>query len=176
MIKCTDERKSDEFFNEYYNDIKDNYKIKQLFKFFKNRTIKYTNNKAPDTEYKKHLMIEQKPSYIQMLYNKPYWFCDKKLSSTKIYELSIEYGKKKYLSTNYSSDRFSKDIKNIIGDFKKKSNGIMVYCFPSILVLKEFLYNNDKKYYRYVNGFDEDEEINFEVNNDYDPDEDKSFF
>ena len=175
MIKCTEERKNDAFFNQYYEDVKDDYKIKQLFKFFKNRTIKYTKHEAPNTEYKTEMMIEQKPSYIQMIYNKSQWFGDKKLNTTKLYDLSVEYAKKKYLSTNYSQQRFAKDIQDIIGDFKKKSHGVMVFVFPPALELKKYLFEKDEQYYRYINGFDATEDINFNYEGD-DELEDKFIF
>ena len=37
MIRCTNERKTDDFYTEFYKELDDEYKIKQLFKFFKNR-------------------------------------------------------------------------------------------------------------------------------------------
>ena len=98
MIRCTNERKTDEFYNEFYKELDNEYTIKQLFKFFKNRKVLYKLNKAPMTEYKQELITEQKPAYIQMLYKKPSLFSSTKISSTKLFEMSQEYAKKNFLS------------------------------------------------------------------------------
>ena len=168
MIKCTDERKTDDFFNDYYDEIKDELKLKQLFKFFKNRKIIYELNKAPITNYKIELMIECKPAYIQMLYKKPHMFKERNITSTKLLELSQEYAKKNYLTSNYTITKFGKDIKPFINIFRKKVNGNEIYKFPpETIEFKKHLYNMDQKYYRYINGFEENEEVNFEEDDDY---------
>lgn len=168
MIKCTDERKTDKFFNDYYDEIKNELKLKQLFKYLKNRKIEYELNKAPITNYKMELMIEHKPAYIQMLYKKPHMFKERNITSTKLLELSQEYAKKNFLTSNYTITKFGKDIKPFINIFRKKVNGNEIYKFPSDTIeLKKHLFNLDQKYYRYVNGFEDNEEVNFEEDDDY---------
>jgi len=105
-------------------------KLKQLFKYFKNRVIGYTLNKAPMTEYKKELITEIKPAYIQMLYKKPSWFAEKKLTSTKLFELSNEYAKKNYLTCNFSITKCGSDLRDLLGDYRTKSSNIY-YKFPT---------------------------------------------
>ena len=42
----------------------------------------------------------------------------------------IEYAKKKYKTTNYTSMSFSKEIKIILWEYYIKSHGISYYKFP----------------------------------------------
>ena len=161
MIRCTNERKTDDFYKEFYEELDDEYKMKQLFKYFKNRVINYTLNKAPMTDYKQELITEQKPAYIQMLYKKPSLFADTKLTSTKLFEMSQEYAKKNYLTCNYTIKRFGLDIKQVIGNYKSTS-GYVYYTFPSKKELQMHLYEHDKLYYRNVQGFGEDDIVDFD--------------
>ena len=167
MIRCTNERKTDEFYTEFYKELDDEYKIKQLFKFFKNRKVLYTLNKAPMTEYKKELIIEQKPAYIQMLYKKPAWFADRKLTSTKLFESSKEYAKKNFLTTNYTTTKCGSDLRTLLEMYRSKSSSIY-YTFPDIKELRRFLYEKDPTYYRYINGFEQDDLVDFDIENDND--------
>ena len=147
MIKCTNERKTDDFYKEFYQELDNEYKMKQLFKYFKNRIVNYTLNKAPMTAYKQELITEQRPAYIQMLYKKPSLFSNTKISSTKLFEMSQEYAKKNYLTCNYTTTRFGLDIKLVIGKYKTVSNSVY-FTFPSKNELQKHLYNHDQSYYR----------------------------
>ena len=167
MIRCTNERKTDEFYNEFYKELDNEYTIKQLFKFFKNRKVLYKLNKAPMTEYKQELIIEQKPSYIQMLYKKPAWFADRKLTSTKLFESSKEYAKKNFLTTNYTTTKCGSDLRTLLEMYRSKSSSIY-YTFPDIKELRRFLYEKDPTYYRYINGFEQDDLVDFDIENDND--------
>ena len=170
MIRCTNERKTDEFYNEFYKELDNEYTIKQLFKFFKNRKVLYKLNKAPMTEYKQELIIEQKPSYIQMLYKKPAWFADRKLTSTKLFESSKEYAKKNFLTTNYTTTKCGSDLRTLLEMYRSKSSSIY-YTFPDIKELRRFLYEKDPTYYRYINGFEQDDLVDFDIENDNDDNE-----
>ena len=167
MIRCTNERKTDEFYTEIYKELDNEYTIKQLFKFFKNRKVLYTLNKSPMTEYKQELIIEQKPAYIQMLYKKPSWFADRKLTSTKLFESSKEYAKKIFLTTNYTMIKCGSDIRAVFEKYRTKNSSIY-YKFPDIKELRKFLYEHDSSYYRYINGFEQDDVVDFDVENDND--------
>jgi hypothetical protein len=161
MIKCPDYKLTDEFFIELYQEMKDEEIIKQIFHYFKTRDILYKKNTAPETEYKIQLIYEQLPSYINMIYTNVDLYSSQKISTNSIYESSKEYGKKKYLSTNYTSQTFSKDFKNMFNEYYIKSNGISYYNFPNQKILQNKLYELNPKYYRYINNFDENEEIIF---------------
>ena len=175
MIRCTNERKSDEFYTEFYKELDDEFKMKQFFKYFKNRKVQYTLNKAPMTEYKKELIIEQKPSYIQMFYKKPSWFADKKFTSTKLFDCSKEYAKKNFLTSNYTTTKCGSDIRAVFEKYRTKNSSI-IYTFPEIKEFRKFLYEKDPTYYRYINGFEEDDDVNFDVENDNDENEQDSMY
>ena len=96
-----------------------------------------------------------------MIYTNVDLYSSQKISTNSIYESSKEYGKKKYLSTNYTSQTFSKDFKNMFNEYYIKSNGISYYNFPNQKILQNKLYELNPKYYRYINNFDENEEIIF---------------
>ena len=50
----------------------------------------------------------------------------------------------------------------MFGEYYIKSNGISYYNFPEDIIFKKKLYEIDPKYYRYINNFEENEEIIFE--------------
>lgn len=150
------------FYNELYEEMENELILKKIFNYLKTREIIYKKNTAPETEYKKNLMYEQVPSYKEMLYTNAHLYSNIKISTNELYENSIEYAKKKYKSTNYTSMSFSKEIKTILGDYYIKSHGISYYRLPEEIILKKRLYNLDQKYYRYINNFDDNEEIIFE--------------
>ena len=161
MIKCSNVRLSKEFFNSYYDEINNDEELYKIFHFFKNRKIGYTENEAPMTDYKKQLIDEQRPAYIQYLFKKPNHFSDKKLSSTQIFDMAKIYASKNYLSSNFTITEFGKNFKQLMGSYVKKSNGIMLYKFPCLIELKKKLYELDSKYYKYINNFEDDEEPDF---------------
>jgi hypothetical protein len=162
MIRCTEELKPDSFFSDFYKELNDIHMLKKIFKFFKNRDIEYVINKAPTTDYKLELTIEQKPAYLQMLYNRTAFFAEKTLSSSKLFELSKEYAKKRFLTSTYTQTRFGIDMKLFLELYKKK-NSVITYSFPSLPELREHLFNYDNSYYKYINGLSEDDDVtNFE--------------
>lgn len=161
LIKCTNERLPDSFYIEYMKDLENNELMTQLFYFLKTRKIEYTQNKAPITEYKKELINEQQPAYIQYIYKKPEHYAGKLLYSTKIFEMANEYGKKTYLSTNYTVTRFGIDFKKSFGIYSTRTNGGIKYDFPELIELKKKLYELNPKYYKYINNFEDNEEPDF---------------
>lgn len=161
LIRCTDQRKSDDFYSEFYQELDDELMMKQLFKYFKNRKIEYTLNKAPMTDYKQELIIEQYPAYIQMLYRKPAWFAEKKLTSSRLFDCSQDYAKKKFLTSNYTMTRCGLDLGEILSEYKTKSSCIY-FKFPDVHEFKRYLYKKNPSYYKYINGFSENEDVDFD--------------
>ena len=162
MLRCPDKKLSDEFYKELYEEMENEKILKSVFNYFKNKEILYKKNSAPETEYKKKLIYEQVPSYINMIYTNVDRYAENKYPSNKLYEESREYAKKKYLSSNYTNQSFSKDMKKILGEYYVKSNGISYYNFPEEIILKKKLYKIDPIYYRYINNFEDNEEIIFD--------------
>lgn len=160
MIACLEEKQTKQFYQSVYDEIEDPIKIKQLFKFFKHykqnaESIKLHgefnigNEAAFQTQYKKELLFENKPAYIQMFFKNTNEFINRKFSSTKLYQEAQQYAKTHHLSSNFTSQEFSKNLK-IVDAYKTRGNTGMVFTFPD---KTEFLYNLfkiDEDYYRYV--------------------------
>jgi hypothetical protein len=91
-----------------------------------------------------------------MLYNRTAFFADKVLTSSKLFDISKEYARKRFLTSTYANDLI--DIKNILEKYVKRSNGTK-FEFPSLPELREYLYNYDNSYYKYINGMTNDEII-----------------
>ena len=51
--------------------------------------------------------------------------------------------------------------------YRSKSSSIY-YTFPDIKELRRFLYEKDPTYYRYINGFEQDDLVDFDIENDND--------
>lgn len=161
FVECNEERKDNNFFKLVYEEINNPYKLKQLFMFFKTRVIinEFIGNKSfLDTKYKQELTYESKEGYIQFLYKDNY--INYSMKSNELYEMSKKWCNNNYLSSNYSIKMFGNIASEIFKDLKKKSNGLMIYDFEKLKgnqnKLNRLLYNYDKKYYRYVNGLDDD--------------------
>ena len=108
------------------------------------------------TQYKKELQYENQPAYIQMLYKTPKHFVDKKFSATALYEEAQQYAKTHYLSINFTSQEFSKQLVRYVESYKKKGNTGMVYKFPNKTILLKNLFEVHEEYYRYVFQLDPD--------------------
>ncbi len=170
MIKCREERKPDEFYSDLYAEYKSEDSMRSLFNFFKTWKITYTENKAPLTDYKKEMMFEQVPAYIQMLYSNKMIerIANKKIGSKQLFDYSKIYGSKRYLSSNYTITSYGTQMKKAIGKFGKDTNKGYLYTFPDEDELRTHLKEYDPAYYAYA--FD-CSNIN---NNDYE-DEDQVF-
>lgn len=167
MIACLEAKQSKDFYQSVYDEIEDVDLIKQLFKFFKNYKqseesiklhgeFKIGNEAVFQTQYKKELLYENKPAYIQMFYKTPKQFTNKKFSSTALYEEAQQYAKTHYLSSNFTSQEFSKQLVKYVEEYKKKGNTGMVYIFPDRTTLLHRLFEVDEDYYRYVFQLDSD--------------------
>jgi len=161
MIACLESIQTKEFYQSVYDEIEDPVKIKQLFKFFKNykqseesiklhSEFKIGQESVYQTQYKKELLFENKPPYIQMFYKMPKHFSNNKFSSISLYEEAQQYAKTHYLSSNFTSQEFSKQLMKYIEIYKKKGNTGMHYIFPDKSCLLKHLFEVDENYYRYV--------------------------
>ena len=166
MIACLEAKQTKQFYQSVYDEIEDPNKIKQLFKFFKNYKqsavsiekhgeFKVGNEAVFQTQYKKELLYENKPAYIQMFYKSPKQFADKKFSSTALYEEAQQYAKSHHISSNFTSQEFSKNLK-IVDVYKSRGNTGMVYKIPDRTKLLQNLFSVDEDYYRYVFQLDAD--------------------
>lgn len=167
MVHCN-EMKQTEYSAKSYAEIKDPVQIKRLFAFFKS----YQQSQASidlygkfnigqdvviETQYKKEMLYENRPAYIQMLYKDPNAFKERTFSSTALYEEAQTYAKKHFLSSNFTSQEFAKQTQRYLEEFKKRGNTCNRYVFPKTKTeLLKHLFTVDEKYYRYIYQLDED--------------------
>jgi hypothetical protein len=173
MIRCREEKQT-EYSRASYEEIGNPEKLAQLFAFFKSyeqspeSIEKYGkfnigSANAIITEYKKQMIYEHRPAYIQMLYKSTRDFVGTKYNASKLYELIQEWAKKHYCSANFTIQEFSKHSKDYLDIYKKRGNAGMKYVFPECKSeLLKHLYNVDEPYYRYIHQLDDDFIPNFE--------------
>jgi hypothetical protein len=167
MVHCC-EQKQTEYSAKSYSEIKDPIKIKQLFGFFKNYEQSADSIKkygkfnigqdvVIETQYKKEMLFENRPAYIQMLYKDPKPFVSRTFASTSLYEEAQKYAKAHFLSSNFTSQEFAKQSQRYLEAFKVKGNTCNKYVFPNTRTeLLRHLYKTDEAYYRYIYQLDDD--------------------
>jgi hypothetical protein len=166
MVHCN-ENKQNQYSIASYAEIGDNMKIKELYQFFaiykqSEESIKLFgrfnigSDNVIETEYKKEMIYENRPAYIQMLYKAPNELIFQKFEVTKLFNEAQKYAKQNYLTCNFTIQEFSKQIKKYVGCFQKRTSSSSNYTFPSKNELLKVLYQTDEIYYRYVFQLDED--------------------
>lgn len=171
MIACLEATQTKEFYQSVYDEIEDPVKIKQLFMFFKNykqseesielhSEFKIGKESVYQTQYKKELLFENRPPYIQMFYKTPDQFANRKISAISLYEVAQQYAKTHYLSSNFTSQEFSKQLMKYMQIYKRRGNTGFNYLFPEKISLLKQLFEVDEDYYRYV----------FQLESDFTPD------
>jgi hypothetical protein len=172
MVRCREEKQT-ELSIKSYAEIEDPIKVAQLFAFFKSYTQSPESIKSYgkfvlgqgnvlETEYKKQMLFENRPAYIQMFYKSPKELAGTSSSASTLYEIVKEWGKKNYCSTNFTIQEFSKNSKKFIEIYKIRTKSSMKYNFPSKLEFLKHLYEVDEEYYRYINQLDDDFKPTFE--------------
>lgn len=72
----------------------------------------------------------EKPAYIEFLINtNPDVFIGNFYTIDQFFEKSIEYGKANDLNTNFTKQKFSKDIKQILSQYYKRYTNKRGYLF-----------------------------------------------
>ena len=148
-----------------YAEIKNPEKLKRLFAFFKNYNTDADGFKIGEcpvisTKYKETLQIEDKPAYIQMLYNNPQRWLGRSYKSNELFKASQNYAKENFLQSHYTLTKFGTEFKKYVPSKHTKTGN--VYYFPDTeLEMLQMLYNADKVYYKYIFGLDENEEPDF---------------
>lgn len=166
MFHCKEEKQKPEFYNDIVNEMNDPVMMAKLFKYLKsyddNNEFKIGSGIIPKTEYKTELIMADKPAYIQMFYKKADLFVKGdfktgEFKSSDLFKESQIYAKNNYLSSNYSITTFGLYMSKIFKDYKVKSSGVMIYRMPHQEEYLKLLYEADKDYYKYINGFAKDE-------------------
>ena len=157
MIECCESILSKDFFDDFYTEINDPVKLKQIFKFFKTyKQDKYFigNGRVLDTKYKKEAMLESKASYYQYIYKNVNNYANQIISSRTFFEMSKAYSNKNYLNSNYTITEYGKVMGIIFKKFKVRGGAGYVFKFGTKLDILKCLYDEDATYYRYVNGLE----------------------
>jgi hypothetical protein len=155
----TNKRRSEEFYTNFYEEIQNPIKIKELFKYFYNYKMENEELKNYEmgksriimTDYKKELEIEQTPAYIKYIYcNTENLSNNKKIYSRNLYENTIEYAKKNYMSSNYSITEFGNATLKYLEPFKRRDKKGIYFEFENEDILLEHLRKIDNKYYKFI--------------------------
>jgi len=166
MFHCNEKKETDEFYCNMKKEMDDPEMMNKLFLYLKNyddkNEFKIGSGIIPKTEYKTELIMADKPAYIQMFYKKTDLFVKSdfktgEFKSADLFKESQIYAKNNYLSSNYSITTFGLYMSKIFGSYKVKSCGVMVYKMPCHEDYLKLLYEADKDYYKYINGFAKDE-------------------
>ncbi len=89
--------------------------------------------------YKKLLIEQSLPAYIQMMYRNTSKFYDRDFTTADLLEASIDYAKKHNMESTFSPKKFQDDFKKTFGKFHKKSGMFRGYRFPSNTIFDDFL-------------------------------------
>ena len=161
MVHCC-EQKQTEYSAKSYAEIGNPEKLKQLFAFFKTYEQSEDSIKkygkfnigqdvVIETQYKKEMIFENRPAYIQLLYKAPETLVGKTLLSTALYEEAQRYAKAHFLSSNFTAQEFGKQSLRYLEAYKKHGNIGNKYTFPETKTeLLKHLFSVDESYYRYV--------------------------
>ncbi len=160
FINCKEERLIDSNIDpkEYYKYIDNKENIRNIYSCLLNRKIKFNIgvDPPPMSNYKKTLLYENKPAYIQYLYKtEARDLTGFKYSSKELYMNALNYAKKNFLNSSFTSQKCGKIMKEIFKDYIKKQS-CMVYDFRSVSTndFNKILYNYDKDYFKYINNID----------------------
>lgn len=169
MVRCKEKRQT-EISALCYEEMSNNDLVKQMFSYFYNYKqdessiakfgkFNIGSDKVIDTKYKLDLLYENKPAYIQAFFKEPELFANYTKKATELYEITQQYAKKHFLSSNYTSTEFGTAISKFFNEengIKKRGNSGYKYVFPTKIELLKILWDNDEKYYRYVNQLADD--------------------
>jgi hypothetical protein len=161
MFHCNEEKEKPKFYENVKKEMEDPIMMNKLFMYLKNyddkNEFKIGSGIIPKTEYKTELIMADKPAYIQIFYKKPDLFINRECKSADLFKETQIYAKNNYLSSNYSITTFGLYMSKIFGNYKKRHTGGIVYDMPAEEEYLKLIYEADKPYYKYINGFDKNE-------------------
>lgn len=105
------------------------------------------------------------PAYIHMLYNVPNSFINQKFTMTQLYDVAQQHAKTNLMSSNFTDQEFSKQLRRYTSTFIKRTNTGIVYIFPSKNEYLKKLFDSNEQYYRFVFKLDDDIIPNFNIDN-----------
>lgn len=167
MVRCREE-KQHLLSKASYAEIGNPDKLAQLFAFFKDykqseESVKMFGRfnigceNVIETEYKKQMIYEHRPAYIQMLYKNTNDLIGRSFTTDALHKFIQDWAKKNYCSSNFTIQEFSKHSKQYLEIYKKRGNTGYKYTFPvSKVEILKHLFQADEPYYRYVKQLDDD--------------------
>jgi hypothetical protein len=154
-----------------YAEIADKSKLEALFSYFlqykqsPESVKKYGDfnvgySHVISTQYKQDLLYENKPAYIKMLFKNYkeiiYSQTDKGIGASEFYDMAQKYAKSNYMTSNFTSQEFAKNLQPYIGEFAARGGPRKFYKLPRRPdEWLQHLYKVDEPYYRYINQLDE---------------------
>jgi len=138
LLQTADKVMTQETSKRLYSLINDEKLLKAMDSFLKNRNIP-EKLEAPMNDYKKLLIAQSLPAYIQMIYRQPHNFAEHQYRINDLYECAIDYAKRHGLAWTFTADKMAKDFKTEFSKFSRKTKECNKYCFPTEHELKMFL-------------------------------------
>jgi hypothetical protein len=155
-----------------YAEIGDKSKLEALFSYFlqykqsPESVKKYGDfnvgySHVISTQYKQDLLYENKPAYVKMLFKNYkdiiYSQTDKGIGASELYDMAQKFAKSNYMTSNFTSQEFSKQIQPYIQVFAARGGSRKFYKLPKRPEeWLQHLFKVDEPYYRYINQLDDD--------------------
>jgi hypothetical protein len=167
MVNCIEEKLPRDLSTAFYAEIEDPVKLKQLFQFFKNyqqeeMSYEIGVTAPPETEYKINLQYEDAAAYIQMLYKATATLSNRKISSTDLYQIAVEYAKKNHQSANFTVTHFGTMMTKYLSEIKKRTKTGHMFAFGTTTETRKMLFKIDPDYYRYIYNLEKSETPSFD--------------
>ena len=89
-------------------------------------------------------------NYLHYDIKRPLINCNNKIYSRTLYENTIEYAKKNYMSSNYTISEFWFATTKYLEPFKKRDKKGIYFEFVNEEILLEHLKKIDEKYYKFI--------------------------
>ena len=129
LFNVAEKSMSEQDANEIYKLLDDDEFIMSLDSYFRTRELPL-KIVAPNNAYKKLLIAQSTPAYIQMIYSQPHKFVNNEWRVSDLYEVSINYAKSHYLESTFSKEKMCRDIKADFEVYFKRGKHYNYYQFP----------------------------------------------
>ena len=138
LLQLNNKVMDNETANLLYGLMNDNETLESFDTYLKNRSLP-DKLECPDNNYKKLLIAQSLPSYIQMIYKNytayaydpdKYDLENNKYRITELYNDSVAYAKQNGLEWSFTPDKMSKEFKKEFEQWFKKGRTYNYYEFP----------------------------------------------
>ena len=155
MIRCPDIPLDKQDYTDFYEFINNKDYMNQLYNYFmtyENTSYNVGFGRAPETQYKNEIILDNAPAYKKFIYTNIYKLVGRRHTSQDLNIMATEYAKNNYMSCNWTLTRFGIEIKSILQPYFIRNNGSK-YDLRNTNAeeLRKHLYSHDKDYYNYIN-------------------------